>query len=132
LKHAIDERDEARRFLAAETAANVRHGERNREALDLLGITYPGLCTDKVWGGGIIEGIEELKRENGEARALADVRGREVTRLTEELAMVLVARDEKSMLRKLLAEACAELDDTGGEFAARRASDIRKEAGIDE
>jgi hypothetical protein len=52
----------------------ARHTERNRKALDLLGIKYPGLCNDRVWGGGIIKGIEELQRERDAYRAaLADL-----------------------------------------------------------
>lgn len=49
--------------LAMLTAENARHAERNRKALELLGITYPGLCNDEVWGGGIVEGIEALKKQ---------------------------------------------------------------------
>ena len=37
---------------------------------------------------------------------------------------------ENDHLRALIAEACGELDDTGGEFAARRALEIRREAEI--
>lgn len=38
---------------------------------------------------------------------------------------------ERERLRALVEEACGELDDTGGELAAQRATEIRREAGID-
>ena len=40
------------------------------------------------------------------------------------------ARAESAHLRALIEEACGELDDTGGEFATRRAAEIRVLASI--
>ncbi len=53
----------SQRFLKAEVAVNQRHAESDKRALDLMGIKYPGLCNDRVWGGGVVEGIEELQNE---------------------------------------------------------------------
>lgn len=67
-----DDLGHSQRFLAAELAVNDRHRETNRKALDLLGIKYPGLCNEYVWGGGIVEGIEDLQRQLAAMTAARD------------------------------------------------------------
>lgn len=49
-------------------------------------------------------------------------------RLRSEVAQLAA---EVVRLRSLVAEACCELDDTGGQFAARRAAEIRQLAGVE-
>jgi hypothetical protein len=60
----------------------------------------------------------------------------EVTRLAKALAEAYTADEvmkaECARLRALVEEACGELDDTGGEFAAKRATEIRQAARIEE
>jgi len=65
----------SQRFLKAEMEANREHAERNVKALDLMGIKHPGLCNSRVWGGGVIEGIEELIRERDEWKRRAAAHG---------------------------------------------------------
>lgn len=88
--------------LAGMEEINQRNAETNRKALDLLGIKYPGLCNDKVWGGGIVEGIEQLITERDSAHAqLARSRSvsawaaqsRAIAKLTKERDEAMTAQD---------------------------------------
>lgn len=59
----------------------------------------------------------------------------EVTRLAKALVEAYTANEvtcaERDRLRALVEEACGELDDTGGVFAAKRAAEIRWAARIE-
>ena len=67
-------------------------------------------------------------------RSARDQLRSEVSRLERALVTayteVEVVKADRDHLRALVAEACGELDDTGGEFAAQRAIEIRREAEI--
>ena len=50
----------------------------------------------------------------------------------ENVQLWQAAAQERERIRDLLAEACSELDDTGGEYAARVAADLRRRGDIEQ
>lgn len=109
----VDENATLRRFLDAEKAQCDGMGRRNLEVMAILGGSYPD---------GVVERARAVVMENARlSKALAEAyTDNEVT---------IADRDR---LRALVEKACGELDDTGGEFAAQRAVEILREAGIND
>lgn len=125
--------------LAGLEEINQRHAETNRKALDLLGIKYPGLCNDKVWGGGIVEGIEQLITERDSAQAqLARSRSvsawaaqsRAIAKLTKERDEAVTLRDAFASGQDALNKRLVEIGEQYDNLLRRHGAEVAEQIAV--